>query len=125
MKDNPIPQNALDAALDAFNFDYPKVQKVRTMLTFARPHLQLPIRVKKLDWHQTDKRGHWWAAETLLSENGFADYGICKEDGWYFTVGDEPMIKESGNENWDTVEEAKAAAQADFEKRILRWIEVG
>lgn len=95
---------------------------MKKALTAVLPKLM--VKVKPLDWFSSDDSGDWWGAETGTSEGGGGDYGICKEDGYYFTLNDEPMIKAKGDENWDTVDEAKAAAQADYEKRLLTCLEI-
>lgn len=79
--------------------------------------------VRQLDWYQMDKDGHAWGTENLLSEGGFGDYYISRDHSYYFIIDGEPMVGDDPDrEGWDTVEEAKAAAQADFEKRILRCL---
>jgi hypothetical protein len=75
--------------------------------------------VKPLEWQERRKETNWcWTAESP-----FGTYSIVNEDGWY-ACRDETPRDFYFEWSWqdmsrDTLETAKAAAQTDYETRIL------
>lgn len=74
--------------------------------------------VKALEWRGPFKKfnGCWTA------DSPFGTYSVVNEDGWWCVLRDGPFGKDFewlGNDlSKDTLETAKAAAQADYERRI-------
>ncbi|MCW4115649.1 hypothetical protein NPA31_011810 [Aurantimonas sp. MSK8Z-1] len=68
-----------------------------------------PVAVKALEWR----------AEDLIAESSFGVYQIAEtiDDRFIARRSNYPTFEEV-SESWATLEDAKAAAQADFEKRI-------
>ena len=121
-----IPDEAVQAALDVCDkVDWVPAlagtglcgrEVVVSALTAAYPHLSAPcaVEVKKLEWTEHANLWHcdknpeyqitrWWLDEIRKQ-------GACFE------------VLEIGERQLGTLEEAKAAAQADFEHRILSSI---
>lgn len=117
-----LPEEAVKAALDTWQdhefdgtLDYPRM---RNALTAALPHLA-PVRVKKLAWIRpplSDTLSRcdtdFGTYRTWTHDEADGKWFWSVEGGWNEANGDAP------NE-----EAAKAAAQADYEARILPALE--
>jgi len=81
------------------------------------------VGVKKLEWQEPSKatNGCWTA------KCAFGTYSAVNDGGWYVMLDDHPRGDGfewiSSDLSKDTLETAKAAAQADYEARILSAIE--
>lgn len=83
-------------------------------LTAALPFLQ-GVKVKALEWENSNPdRNDIWAC---LSDDAFEINRRWEDGNSYFEVG------QNANVRHDTLEDAKAAAQADYSARILSSIE--
>ena len=87
-------------------------QKTAAMLRACKGR----VRVKPLEWAECNtgnwKRGHCFTARSMVD---FAPLAIHKKhDGWWLN---------KDCHTYDTLEAAKAAAQADYEARILAALE--
>lgn len=110
-----IPDEAMQAALDAVQGNIPPVM-LEKALHAALPHLSAPcaVEVKKLEWTEhvnlwhCDKNPEYQITRWWLDE--IRKQGACFE------------VLEIGERQLGTLEEAKAAAQADFERRILSCV---
>ncbi|MCD1645253.1 hypothetical protein [Aurantimonas coralicida] len=91
----PISEDAIDAALTA-----------------GTPG---PVAVKPLEWEGLEKSGvvEYWSVQTALHQN--AEYEVYDSGGGLFRCDFDGSRIAAG---CDSPEEAKAAAQADYERRI-------
>lgn len=123
-----IPEEAVQAALDTWldhEFDgtlnYPRM---RNALTAAAPHLAA-VRVKKLEW-KTERADKMNGVDT--ERNGFHEFGYYsitgKSSGCFVSTFDNMgRMQHVGHHGFASIEAAKAAAQADYEARILSAVE--
>jgi hypothetical protein len=81
---------------------------------YIRADLARP-RVKPLVWD------YYNVAETPFCTYSVIDY-LREDEGYMWTRSEYPYHDES-EENYDSIEDAKAAAQADYERRILEALE--
>lgn len=115
-----IPDEAVKAALDTWmpvaTIDNDLFEDMRKTIAAALPHLSAPcaVEVIKLDWsipfpHETQER----------AESVFGTYAIWEigGEGYYRTPSATAGTPVQGGQT-----EAKAAAQADFERRILSCV---
>jgi len=102
-----VSEGAVQAAKDVLYYANPN--DVERALTAAVPHLAA-VRVKKLEWHGPDYEDEYWASWL----GGRYTIQANTDDGrWLSGVGG----------NFQSVDAAKAAAQADYEARILSALE--
>lgn len=91
-------------------------------ITAAAPHLAA-VRVKKLEWTNSDeKRNDEWFCATDATPS----YSIMR--WWLDDARDEVghfEVEGLGEDQFGTLDEAKAAAQVDYEARVWSQIEVG
>lgn len=95
--------------------EYVDPQQVETALTAALPFLQ-GVKVKALEWtrYEDSDASEAWEANTPFSGCYVIKRGLS---GYTLTTPD-------ADEEYDTLEAAKASAQADYEARIRSAIEV-
>lgn len=124
-----IPDEAVQAASQAYCNHYDAYDNhndaVKEALTAALPHLSAPcaVEVKKLEWQEPTKETNGcWTAKSPIGT-----YSVVNENGWY-AVLDEHAWGVDGFE-WSSTDLSKdkrqtafAAAQADFERRILSCV---
>ena len=113
-----IPDAAVQAALDAMQVnefqDMPTHEQMNAALAAALPHLPLGYEVKKLGWVQ-DEHG----SIEFTSQSIFGEYSVHIERKSAYACSLDGVKYEHININHPyTVDEAKAAAQADFERRV-------
>lgn len=115
-----IPDEAVQAAVTAMNtndmvsYDSLKARQsadAKRIITAALPFLQ-GVKVKKLEWREDklqDGRKKWLSSEEVITET----HPSWENQGFHLF---------HAAKTFDTVDEAKAAAQADYEARILSAI---
>ena len=117
-----ITDEAVEAAHTAANqkanrHTYVREMSVRAALEAALPHLsQGAVRVKSLEWSY-DERWELWSAETPFGDNElihFVEPDVSAPNGFWEWNG-----SEREDDEYPTLDAAKAAAQADYERRIL------
>ncbi|NYD84401.1 hypothetical protein [Brucella intermedia] len=86
--------------------------EMRAALTAALPHLPQGVGVKKLEWQQDGAGNH-------RAETPFGNEFVQK----WTDIRDGNISYEHEGAYFETVEAAKAAAQADYEARILSALE--
>lgn len=108
------PDEAVQAALDTWRdhefdgtLDY---ARMRAALTAAAPHLAA-VRVKKLEWSEPYK--NVLKADTVNGRWAI-QFTAGKWDWWSPQYDDDSFAPKQ----FDTLEAAKAAAQADYEARV-------
>lgn len=117
-----VSEGAVQAFLEAcrpWNSDN-LIDEVSKGLTAAAPHLAA-VRVKKLEWTNSDEQRN---DEWLCSTETLPPYTIMR--WWLDDARDEVghfEIEGLGEDQFGTLDEAKAAAQADYEARILSALE--
>ena len=116
-----LPEEAVKAAMDAFHLAWNNNQGLdnelpayahRAALTAALPFLPVQGAVKKLEW------------ENSAAQTQFGEYTIVFDEDE--EMHETPYCAFSPNDNighYENEEAAKAAAQADYEARILSAIE--
>ncbi|KAB2679773.1 hypothetical protein [Brucella pseudintermedia] len=87
--------------------------EMRAALTAALPFLPVQVAVKKLEWGELRYTEDYSFAQD--AETSIGRY-IATDNGWF-------LQGQSGWKSEDDIEAAKAAAQADYEARILSALE--
>ena len=110
-----LPEEAVKAACDAYKLEDDRLSGIGMMraLEAALPFLPVQGAVKKLEWGEmrhTDDYSFAQDAETPIGRY------IATDTGWF-------LQGQSGWKSEDNIEAAKAAAQADYEARILSALE--
>jgi hypothetical protein len=116
----PLPEEAVKAAHEAARVrdirdERSMRERVVDALTAALPFLPVQGAVKKLEWNEYEREGQ---IEEWDASSGF--------DGYYnITLGLNGYLVKmpDDEEEFETLEAAKAAAQADYEARILSALE--
>lgn len=115
-----LPEEAVKAAKDVLYYANPN--DIERALTAAAPHLSA-VRVKKLEWREDICR------KSFISDVGAVSYSVFWDDDAEWCDIPEPYDLIRGEDDGDTLgsfetaDEAKAAAQADYEARILSALE--
>lgn len=105
-----LPEEAVKAAKDVLYYANPN--DIERALTAAAPHLAA-VRVKKLEWGNARITEDGREAEDAQSPVGRY---IATDTGWF-------LLGQTGYEVERGLYQAKAAAQADYEARILSALE--
>src|SRR5690606_29092892 len=87
--------------------------EMRAALTAALPFLPVQVAVKKLEWGELRYTEDYSFAQD--AETSIGRY-IATDNGWF-------LQGQSGWKSEDDIEAAKAAAQADYEARVMSAIE--
>lgn len=135
-----IPEEAVKAAILAYQEEAKKEINhfpvmMRAALTAALPFLTVQGAVKKLEWVDADEGmctkwraaalgGHYELVDFGKDDPGFAvNFHWGRPLSFWFIQGDPDEWVPTGPKIFPTLEAAKAAAQADYEARILSAIE--
>lgn len=118
-----IPEQAVQAALEAYErvagvnprLSYPARFAVKAALAAAAPYMS-GVKVKQLEWVETE---FYMSADTEIG--GYYAYLLDEhlDQSWRCIDLDGDPIGQ-----FKDIESAKAAAQADYEKRILNALEL-
>lgn len=79
----------------------------------------MSVKVKPLEWEEHPDGGEWWSVD-------HGDWGISEYDISPNPVGSDIRMRVRGHlldQEFDSVRQAKAAAEADYEHRILSALE--
>lgn len=88
--------------------------------TTTTPHMS-EVKVKQLEWGELNEGKTFRALLPIIGSIRVEPYGVC---GWWEVLWSMPgQCDKLVPDVFDTPEEAKAAAQADYEKRILSALE--
>lgn len=114
-----IPDAAVQSALD-IPVSGNRENYIRSILTAALPHLQLGYEVKKLEWDKNSEKEEWYggAQNELVGINEYNIFAHPCATGLF-------VLDVMGNrceEDFTSVETAKAAAQSDFERRVRECV---
>lgn len=104
-----IPDAAVQAAMDATDGNIHPIM-LESALTAALPYLPLGFEVKKLEW---EEHANLWSCAA------HSEYQIAR--CWFDEIRKQPEhfeVLELEGQRFNTLEEAKAAAQADFKRRV-------
>ncbi|MFV0800604.1 hypothetical protein EGJ57_04680 [Brucella anthropi] len=124
-----LPEEAVQAAATALanyighGMTEKCVDKAKVALTAALPFLPVQVAVKKLEWREDICR------KSFISDIGAVSYSVFWNDDAEWCDIPEPYDLIRGEDDGDTLgsfetaDEAKAAAQADFEAHILSALE--
>lgn len=122
-----VPEEAVKAAQNAIrtaNWEYGITDAdMAKALTAALPHMPQGVGVKKLEWREDIYR------KSFISDIGAVSYSVFWDDDAEWCDVPEPYDLIRGEDDGDTLgsfetaNEAKAAAQADYEARILSALE--
>ncbi|NKE75363.1 hypothetical protein [Ochrobactrum sp. MC-1LL] len=108
-----LPEEAVKAAIATYMTFGIDDEMMREALTAALPFLPVQVAVKKLEWGELRYTEDYSFAQD--AETSIGRY-IATDNGWF-------LQGQSGWKSEDDIEAAKAAAQADYERRILSAIE--
>ena len=124
-----LPEEAVKAAQNAIrtaNWEYGITDAdMAKALTAAIPHLPQGLGVKNLEWktERADKMNGVDTERTGFHEFGY--YSITGQKGCYYvsTFDNMGRMRHVGHHGFASIEAAKAAAQTDYEARVLSAIE--
>ncbi|WP_376711093.1 DUF551 domain-containing protein [Pseudochrobactrum lubricantis] len=117
-----IPDEAVQAFKQEFHENSPKRsydENIKASLAAALPHLSAPcaVEVKKLDWSETS-----YGTPEVFTEVGVYRIEHAHDGGWSLRRNNKAIADDDGRRNFADQQKAKAAAQADFERRILSCV---
>lgn len=119
-----IPEQAIEAAQNVIrtaNWEYGITDAdMAKALTAAAPYMS-GVKVKQLEWGELNEGKTFRALLPIIGSIRVEPYGVC---GWWEVLWSMPgQCDKLVPDVFDTPEEAKAAAQADYEKRVLSALE--
>lgn len=120
-----IPRTAVEAARSEFFSQWKNQsfgQDMEAAIAAALPHLQATVAIQPLHWLEPcSATNGTWAAKTP-----FGTYYVSNEDGWYAGLDDNiyERFEWVGTRDPCDQEKAFAAAQADYETRVLPLLSI-